>query len=194
MDAGHDATRERTAPAAGGAAGSRKPRAGLLRPAAVAPGFTLIEMAVVAVIMGIVFAIAIPGVGDGLRRWRLQAAVRDFATLLKFTRNQAVAGRAPLEMILDRTHNVYWLDRPVDGAVPTAEQAMERGIRVYELPTNIRFGGVSVGGNDSPLERIPILFFPRGNSTGGEIKIEDEKGRAYAVNVDLLTGQARIQR
>lgn len=164
------------------------------RSAAAGRGFTLIEVAVVVAIMGIISALVLPGLGDGLRRWRLQAAVRDFATLLKFTRNQAVAGRAPLEMILDRSRNVYWLDRPVEGGVPTAEQAMERGIRVYELPASIRFGEVSVSGGDPGLERVPILFFPRGSSTGGEVQILDEKGRTYGVSVDRMTGQARIHR
>jgi general secretion pathway protein H len=159
----------------------------------VARGFTLLEMVVVVAIMGLIVALALPGLGDGLRRWRLQAAVREFATLAKFTRNQAVAGRTSLSMILDRSRSVYWLDRPEAG-VPTPEQAMERGIRVYALPATIRFGAISVGGGDPGLERIPILFYPRGSSTGGEIQIRDDRGRTYAITVDTMTGQSRVHR
>lgn len=156
-----------------------------------AAGFTLIEMTVVVAVIGVALALVLPGMGDGLRRFRLQAAVREFVALVKFTRTQAVTGRAPLLLVVDRGLNVYWLDRPTPEGVPTAEQAMARGVRVFALPTAIHFGGVDAPGADPGLERAGILFYPRGSSSGGEVQIQDEKGRAYTVRVDLLTGQAR---
>ncbi len=155
-------------------------------------GFTLLEMIVVIAIMGIVSAMVMPGVGDGLRRWRLQASVREFATLLKFTRNQAVASRTPLEVVRDRGRQAYWLDRPEAG-LPSPEEAVRRGVRIYTLPEAIRFGTIAVRGSTPGMERMAIHFFSRGNSSGGEIQIQDEKGRSYVISVEPLTGLARIQ-
>jgi len=157
-------------------------------------GFTLIEMVVVLVIMGVAFSLTLPSLGDGLRRWRLQGAVREVATLLKFTRNQSVAGRAPLQVLLDRSRNLYWLDKANAPVLADPSRADEKGIRLYALPAGIRFGEVTVSNTSLAEERIGILFFPTGGSTGGEVQILDARGRAYRISVDPVTGQARIQR
>ena len=157
-------------------------------------GFTLIELVVVVIIVGVVFSLALPTLGDGLRRWRLQGAVREVATFLKFARNQSVAGRAPLQAFLDRSRSVYWLDRPENPILYTPDLAIERGVRLYALPAGIRFGEMTAAGPDPGGERVGILFFPRGSSTGAEVQLLDGKGRAYRIHVDPITGQARIQR
>jgi general secretion pathway protein H len=159
-----------------------------------ARGWTLLEMVVVLIIIGIAFALALPPVGRGLSHWRLQGAVREVATLFKFTRNQSVARRTSLQVVLDRSRNVYWLDRadaPVDSDLA---QVMKEGIRLYALPAGIRFGEVILGDEGVSEERVGMQFFPRGNSTGGEVEIRDERGRDYRIRVDPVTGSARIKR
>lgn len=157
-------------------------------------GFTLLELVVVVTILSVVFAIALPALGDGLRRWRLQGAVREVATILKFARNQSVAGRASLQVVLDRSRNVYWLDSAESGLQSTLDEVREKGIRLYAMPAGIHLGEVAVAGATTDVDRAGIMFFPRGNATAAEIEVRDEKGRRYMISVDSMTGHARIGR
>ena len=161
---------------------------------AIQSGFTLLELVVVVTILGVALALALPALGDGLRRWRLQGAVRDVATILKFARNQSVAGRAPVQVVLDRSRNAYWLDGQDNGLQSTLDEVLERGIRLYAMPPGIRLGEVAVAGTDPGADRVGIIFFPRGNSTGAEVEVRDEKGRTYRISVDSMTGHARVGR
>ncbi len=155
-------------------------------------GFTLLELVVVLSIVAIAVSLTLPSVGKGLRHWRLQGAVREVATLLKFTRNQAVATRRPLQVILDRSRNVYWLDRA--DVLTDPEQASERGIRLYALPSGIRFGQVTFGGRPVDGEKVGFVFFPPGSSTGGKMQILDERGKGYRIVLDAVTGRASVAR
>jgi prepilin-type N-terminal cleavage/methylation domain-containing protein len=161
---------------------------------AIQSGFTLLELVVVVTILSVVCALALPALGDGLRRWRLQGAVQEVATILKFARNQSVAGRASVQVVLDRSRNVYWLDSPENGLQSTLDEVLEKGIRLYAMPAGIRLGEITVAGSDPGVERLGILFFPRGNSTGADVEVRDEKGRTYRISVDSMTGHARIVR
>jgi prepilin-type N-terminal cleavage/methylation domain-containing protein len=39
-----------------------------------------------------------------------------------------------------------------------------------------------------------VIFFPKGNSSGGSIKINDGKGQEYQIEVDAVLGIASIKR
>ncbi|MFN3477449.1 MAG: GspH/FimT family protein [Candidatus Methylomirabilales bacterium] len=157
-------------------------------------GFTLLELVVVLVIVGMAFSLVLPAIGSGLRHWRLRGAAREVVTLLKFTRNQAVVKKEPFQVILDRSRNLYWLDKGDAPVLSDPDQADEKGIRLYALPNGVRFGEVTVDGSNREGERVGILFFPRGSSTGGEVQILDERGKGYRIRVDPVTGHARIAR
>jgi prepilin-type N-terminal cleavage/methylation domain-containing protein len=165
-----------------------------IRQSAIQPGFTLLELVVVVAILGVVCAVALPALGDGLRRWRLHGAVREVATILKFARNQTVAGRASVQVVFDRSRNVYWLDRAESGLRSTLDEVREKGIRLYAMPAGIRLGEVAAAGADPGVDRAGIVFYPRGNATGAEVEVRDERGRTYRISVDSMTGHARIER
>ena len=166
---------------------SRKAR----RPGA---GFTLLEMVVVLTIAGMAFSLVLPGLARGLVRWRLQGAVREVATTMKFTRNQSVTRRMPLQVVMDRSQNLYWLDSLDAPVLQDPHQAEEKGIRLFALPAGIRFGEVTVGDITAADARVGMPFYPKGNSAGGAVQILDERGGAYRISVDSVTGHARIQR
>ena len=154
-------------------------------------GFTLLELVVVLAIVALSVALVLPALETGLRHWRLQGAVQEVATLVRFTRNQAVARRKSLQVILDASRRVYWLDDAEAPVLDNPEQAGEKGIRLYALPTDLRFG--SLAGEPGPVRgRVGIVFFPKGNSTGGEIQVVDPRGKEYRLHVEPLTGRARI--
>lgn len=155
-------------------------------------GFTLLELVVVVTIMGVAFSLVLPALGRGLRQWRLQGAVREIVTLMKFTRNQAVSRRVPLQVILDRSRHVYWLDNADTPVLSDPHQAEEKGIRLSALPAGLRFGEATVGGLRVQDRQVGIPFFPRGGSTGGEVQVLDDRGKGYRIRVDPMTGHAGV--
>jgi len=160
----------------------------------LADGFTLIEMIVVLTVLGLAASVVIPSLGSGLPRLRLVGAARDFATLLKFARSHSLAAALPLHVVLDTSRNLYWLDNAEAPAMADVSLLGERKIRLYALPQGVSFG--NIGGGILPVDdkRFRILYFPSGGSSGGQVELRDEKGRAYGINVDSVTGRSEIIR
>ena len=156
-----------------------------------AGGFTLLELLLVLSIMALAAVLVMPSLGSGLGSWRLHAAVREVGTLAKFARNQSVARGQRLLLVLDRSRGLYWLDNePPTLADPDA--AGQQGIRLYTLPPGVRFGDAAMGGARIEQDRVAFVFFPRGDSSGGEVRVLDERGAGYRLVIDPLTGRADI--
>jgi prepilin-type N-terminal cleavage/methylation domain-containing protein len=147
-----------------------------------ARGFTLLELLLVLTIMAMAAVLV----------WRLQAAVGEIGTVAKFARNQAVARGQRLQLVLDRSRRLYWLDNDPPTLVdPDAPD--HRGIRLYALPPGVLFGNAAIGQTPIEQDRVAFVFFPRGDSTGGEVRVLDERGAGYRLLIDPLTGRVDIR-
>ncbi len=171
-----------------------KPIGAHVKPPRRVNGFTLVEMIVVLTILGLAASFVLPSLDRGLPHWRLIGAAREFVTLLKFARNQSLASMSPLHVVVDRSRNLYWLDSAEALAAPDWLHGGERKVRVYALPEGVSFGEPGGGIVSVDEQRFRILFFPRGNSSGGEIQLRDKNGRAYRIDVDTVTGRPEIKR
>jgi len=146
----------------------------------------------VLVVVGLAGGIAMPSISTGLQGWRLRTAVREMSAMLKFTRTQAVANRQAFQLVLDRSRNLYWLDRP--NAVLDADQAYDKGLRLIPLPKGVRFGEVRVAGQEASADRLGMVFSPYGTTTGNSVEVVDERGMGYRIVLDPVTGQSAIRR
>lgn len=170
-------------------------------------GFTLLELVVVLFILALATALVAPAFGRSFGQAQLRAATRDLAALCRFARTQAIISQGILEVVLDRQANSYWLRgresdhiagrlSGLDQVLPARdlEQSIQnREARVRALPTGVTLKSVVV--ETGPLredERGAITFFPQGSSTGGEVWLEDGKGRGYRIVVDPSVGFVRI--
>jgi type IV fimbrial biogenesis protein FimT len=61
-------------------------------------GFTLLELMVVLAIAGLLFAVAIPAMGDFIRNGRITGAANDVMAALHFTRSEAIKRRMPVTL------------------------------------------------------------------------------------------------
>ena len=155
-------------------------------------GFTLLELMAVLVVVGLAAGIAMPSISTGLQRWRLRTAALEMNSMLKFTRTQAVAKRQAFQLVLDRSRNLYWLDRP--NTVMDAEQAHEKGIRLFALPSGVRFGAVTLGGQETHADELGMVFSPYGTTMASSVQIVDERGHGYQITLDEVTGRSMIRR
>jgi general secretion pathway protein H len=139
-------------------------------------GFSLIELLVVLLLLGIVYALAGPMLDPGASGVDLKAASRQLAAGLRKARSTAIAeGREAVltvqvegrQFSVTGDPKVYALPRKVDVALFTAQS---------DLLAN------DVGS---------IRFYPDGTSTGGRITVSAGQAK-QSVDVDWVTGRVKI--
>lgn len=149
-----------------------------------ARGFTLMELLVVLVIASLAISLVGPAFQRLLPGLTLEAESRKLAGLLRHARSQAILSGAP---------------------VAISQDAESGGLRLsyreqpYVLPEHFSLAlEAGPGASDSDmalgmaLGMAQILFYPRGDSSGGSLRLTLDDGRSEAVSVDWLSG--RVQR
>ena len=139
-------------------------------------GFTLLELAVVLLILGLVYAMAGPMLGNGSVGLDVKAASRQLAAGLRRARSVAVT---------EHTEAVLTLD--VDGRT----FSVSRDPKVYALPKKLVYALVTAESEVTQDKIGGIRFFPDGSSTGGRITVSAGDLR-QEVDVDWVTGRAHI--
>jgi hypothetical protein len=64
---------------------------------------------------------------------------------------------------------------------------------VYEFPDGIEFGVLNTHDVDEGTDPVPIFFFPRGDSTGAKIVVQNLRRKQYTITVDTITGTVEIE-
>lgn len=144
-------------------------------------GFTLIEIMIVIVIIGILSTIAVPSYQHFMARQRLNGAARMVMSDLMSARMQAVSknnefrilfvNNSPTYRILDDTNN--------NGVINAGEVVVTRNIQADYRDVNI------VCSSANPI------FYPRGTSNGTTVELSNLTGSKYVI-VAAFTGRVRI--
>ncbi|MBI4690675.1 MAG: prepilin-type N-terminal cleavage/methylation domain-containing protein [Nitrospirae bacterium] len=133
-------------------------------------GFTLLELIVVIFIVGISVSIVVVFVGKAHEKAAFRETSKKIYIILKHARELALMEKTTVIFKIDEGGNSFWTER--DGAVYG---------RVQKMPKRVHIKGES------------IMFFPKGNSSGGRILIEDSKERRYYIEVDPVLGTPKVK-
>jgi general secretion pathway protein H len=141
-----------------------------------AQGFSLLELLIVVVIMGMVYVL-VPGmIFGGVSGADLRASSRDIASGLRQARSLAVSERREAIVTLDLDKRAF---------------SLSGNARIFQLPEKLEFKLYTAQSEIVNERQGSIRFFPDGSSTGGRVTVASGE-RKYLVDVDWLTGKVAI--
>lgn len=153
-------------------------------------GFTMIEMMIVIVVIGIMAAMAAPSFLNWIPKMKLKNDAREKVNYLRQARSRAIAENSQYGVFFDLYGNRMHFFKDTDS--PEWSYYAEGADSLIENPvsneSNVSYGTCSLMGNT-------VIFYPNGSaSTSGSIELYDiESGNSYTINVLASTGRIRLQ-
>jgi len=167
-------------------------------------GFTLLELIVVLIIIGVGSALVIPRLMGGMGSLGVRTTAGKIAAVLRYAGSRAVSRKIEYTAVFDLDHNRLVLEfvddrKAVENEDVAEEISAARPERVYDLPRKIFFKKVTIENNGMPEEALEagifrMTFYPNGGSTGGVVCLADDRDKRYIIRVDRITGSVKIMR
>ncbi len=141
------------------------------------PGFSLLEMLLVLVLIAAASLLAMAAFGGGLRGAVLHAAAKDVAAQLRFTRAVAISSGQPQDFTVDPQSRRWQAAKGRKGRLPDTGELVFTGAREVQPEPG----------------KGAVRFFPDGAATGGRLRLS-ANGGGWDVDVAWLTGEVRVRR
>jgi general secretion pathway protein H len=140
-------------------------------------GFTLVELVIVLLILGIASVIAVPALDHAIKKREARQSVLGLAATARDLRRRAIDQGTLKRLTVEPLANSYLAS---DG-------------EIIRLPENIAITGAS-GGEPIGQRLTQYVFFPNGSIVGGEIELTDRAGAAYVIRMEAMVGRVVVIR
>jgi general secretion pathway protein H len=165
------------------------------RATALASGFTLLELAVVLFIMGLVMVMAMPYFG-GLHGSQLKSEARRLAARSNYLYEEAGAQKVLLRLTFDLDNNDYYVTRldPFAQRPAFVPETGPAGIPV-RLPAGVRLRDVWIEGAGSFRRgSISSQYYPSGSTDAAVVHLVDDRGAVLTLLINPFDGRAAVVR
>ena len=164
------------------------------RPApGISAGFTLLELAVVIFIMGLVMTLVMPYFGS-VQTLQMRSEARRLASRANYLYEEAGAQKVMLRLSFDLTRNVYYVMRldPFAAQPSFQPEGGPAGVRVY-LSDGVRLRDVWVEGVGVVRRGVvSTQFYPSGSVDATVIHLVDTQGEVFTLTIDPFSGHVSI--
>lgn len=140
-------------------------------------GFTLVELVIVLLIIGIASALAAPALDRAVKKREARQSVLALAATARDLRRRAIDQGTLKRLTVEPRANSYLAS---DG-------------EIIRLPETVAITGAS-GGEPIGQRLTQYVFFPNGSLIGGEIELTDRAGAAYVIRMEAMVGRVVVIR
>jgi len=155
-------------------------------------GLTLIELAVVMSLIGMVFLVAFPNLTGLLSGRKLMGFGRELAGALDYARARAVIEGRPHTFRIDRQKGEFSIRKKKETGDDLRRGDEEEIVKIWKIPPEVKVSQVKMETRVTEGFEPVIRFYPRGNSNGAVISLESARGDRAEVRVKPYTGRAEI--
>ncbi len=158
-------------------------------------GFSLIELSVVLVLLGLVVMVGMPAMQDWLERYRVRSAAQVLASDMQLQRMRAVSRNTVHTIVFDQANGTYtlWEGDPVNGLTT----------QLVPQPIGLPFGVSFTDPIDDPIELTwsgndDVAVFHADGSINGRLAQDDEItmtnaiGDSFRVVMNQVTGRVIV--
>lgn len=175
------------------------------KPTVGSRGFTLFELIVVLLIIGIMMALVSPRLLGSLTKVNLKTSAQKISSSLRYARSQAVSEQTIYHAVFDFEKKGLFInaEKPQDNednyfkaefesAETDNTETSEKRTESYFLPEDVNFEKAMTTNDEIDSGLFDIVFYPAGNSSGGSVVLIDEKERRFQISVDFITGIVKL--
>jgi prepilin-type N-terminal cleavage/methylation domain-containing protein len=151
-------------------------------------GFTLVELAVVLLIILVALGLVLPQTSSLFIRSDLKASTRRLAGAVAYARSQAMLEGRLWELTLDLDNTVFWTAPSEETGEFDTASANKR-----VLPGDIRFKDVILLDREARISgSIPIRFHPRGLAEAAVIHLASPGDQVQTLLIKSFNGRVNI--
>lgn len=140
-------------------------------------GFTLVELVIVLLILGIASVLAVPALDHAIKVRQARQSVLALAATARDLRRRAIDQGTLKRLTVEPPTNSYLAS---DG-------------EIIHLPETVAITGAS-GGEPIGQRLTQYVFFPNGSLIGGEIALTDRAGVGYVIRMEAMAGRIVVYR
>ncbi len=149
--------------------------------------FTLIELLIVVMILGLLAGITFPSFSNSFANLQLNNSVRDISCLMKYAREKAIMQRKKYRLEFDIAEKRYWLSREEDPInAPNQFKKLTTGIEDKKLPQNISVKKILFPIGISKFSHSYVSFYPDGSIDAADIYLANKKGETAVISTETF--------
>ncbi len=153
-------------------------------------GYTLIELIVVIVLVGIIFSFAAPKFREAVLTDSLKNATRDLIGKINGLRSDAILESENYFLQFDLEKNEYWHEY-ANSTAEGKERDKEKSVK--QLPSDVRITDIWIKDKGKQMAGdIAIRFTSAGYAQKAAIHLESEDGREFTLVVNQFLPKVKV--
>lgn len=162
-------------------------------------GYSLVELIVVMLLIGLLSAMAAPLFFSTVSKTRLKGAAKEMATTFRYARSLAINTKKPHYLLIDLEKSSYSVsverNEKSDDSFDD-EDSLKSVTPTRTISKEIIISKIKTGSSEIVDDVVKIPFYPQGNSIETivylKMRNESESKYKYEIHLDEITGKVTI--